>query len=359
MLNPNNSLQPSIAVIIPVYNCEQYLETAVSSVLNQPYSHIRIIIVDDGSTDGSPRLCNQLQETSPERIHVIHQANAGVSAARNRAIQYVIDKNVGGYIAFLDADDCYAPEFFDEKIIALLAKGYDLVGFQGCTANESLTVRSRTSPMQTGVFGGGTDAIWIHDEHFGSMLYSAKLLKEYGIRFPSCKHTEDRIFHTQCLFLADTCYLEEKLLYYYRIRSSSVTHTRKYGIPHFVPIIDAWIESDKAMAPYANDARGTLNEGHTLAWIFTMDMIDEHLMMLRKKSEIQEFFRQRPEYRDYLRAPLGGAARQARFERMVNHPKSYVLRQRLKGVIIYIARFVSRFKPIRSLREHFRYSIPL
>lgn len=113
------------------------------------------------------------------------------------------------------------------------------------------------------------------------------------------------------------------------------------------------------MAPYANDVRGTMNEGHTLARIFTMDMIDEHLMMWRKKSEIQEFFRQRPEYLDYLRAPLGGAMRQARYESMINHPKHYVLRQRVKGGIMYIARLANHFKPIRHLRDHFRYSIPL
>lgn len=155
MLNSNSPLQPSIAVIIPVYNCEQYLETAVSSVLNQPYSRIRIIIVDDGSTDGSPQLCDRLEETFPDRIHVIHQTNAGVSAARNAAMAYVFSQNSDSYLTFLDADDCWVPNFFDEHIISLLNHGYSLVGFQGCTTNEALTVRSRTSLMRTGVFEGG------------------------------------------------------------------------------------------------------------------------------------------------------------------------------------------------------------
>ena len=85
------SKQIGITVIIPVYNCKEYLEGAVTSVLNQPYKNISVVLVDDGSIDGSGQLCDELADTS-DRITVLHQENAGVSAARNAGIEFALSK---------------------------------------------------------------------------------------------------------------------------------------------------------------------------------------------------------------------------------------------------------------------------
>ncbi len=79
-----------IHVIIPVYNAIKYLRAAVDSVLDQPYKGINIILVDDGSTDGSGALCDMLAAES-NRVSVIHQENTGVSAARNAGIEAVLE----------------------------------------------------------------------------------------------------------------------------------------------------------------------------------------------------------------------------------------------------------------------------
>ncbi len=89
-----------ISVIIPVYNVKPYLERCVNSVLRQTYKDLEIILVDDGSTDGSGELCDTIAN-SDYRIHVIHQKNQGLSGARNTGIK----KSTGEYIAFLDSDD--------------------------------------------------------------------------------------------------------------------------------------------------------------------------------------------------------------------------------------------------------------
>ena len=89
-----------VSVVIPVYNVESYLYRCVQSVLRQTYSDLEIILVDDGSTDGSGELCNQLALTD-KRIRVIHQQNQGLSGARNTGIQLA----TGDHIAFLDSDD--------------------------------------------------------------------------------------------------------------------------------------------------------------------------------------------------------------------------------------------------------------
>ena len=97
-----------ISVIIPVYNVEKYLEECVLSVINQTYSNLEIILVDDGSTDGSGLLCDQYKDRD-SRIKVIHKKNGGLSDARNVALEICN----GQYISFVDSDD-YVSEAFIE-----------------------------------------------------------------------------------------------------------------------------------------------------------------------------------------------------------------------------------------------------
>lgn len=212
------SKQIGITVIIPVYNCKEYLEGAVTSVLNQPYKNISVVLVDDGSIDGSGQLCDELADTS-DRITVLHQENAGVSAARNAGIEFALSKACcNGYIAFLDADDEWINSFFDADTEKLLQKGYDLIGFQSCNCDARLRPYDIPREMQSGLHSGGQASVWLHaDNHFAAMLYSDRFLKEYEIRFfKELKYSEDKIFSMQCMYLADTIYLENRLLYRYR-----------------------------------------------------------------------------------------------------------------------------------------------
>lgn len=89
-----------ISVIVPVYNTERYLEECVQSILNQTYSEIEVILVDDGSTDGSGEICDRFA-AKDQRVKVIHQKNSGLSGARNSGL----DVCSGLYITFVDADD--------------------------------------------------------------------------------------------------------------------------------------------------------------------------------------------------------------------------------------------------------------
>lgn len=116
-------------IVVPVYNAKKYLQTAVDSVLKQPNEDIEVVLVDDGSTDGSGDLCNAIAEKY-RRVYSIHQENAGVSAARNAGIEYALSSALSDdYIAFLDADDAWTASFFDERTIQLLQQKHDLIGF--------------------------------------------------------------------------------------------------------------------------------------------------------------------------------------------------------------------------------------
>lgn len=97
-----------ISVIVPVYNVEAYVERSLKSIQNQSYKDLEIIIVDDGSTDRSGEMCDEIAK-SDKRMKVIHQKNAGTSAARNRALQDA----TGEYISFVDSDDYIAENYFE------------------------------------------------------------------------------------------------------------------------------------------------------------------------------------------------------------------------------------------------------
>lgn len=100
---------PLISVIVPVYRVEEYLERCVKSILSQTYKNLEVILVDDGSPDQCPAICDACAEKDA-RVKVIHQENKGLSGARNAGI----DAASGEYLAFVDSDDYVSPHFIEE-----------------------------------------------------------------------------------------------------------------------------------------------------------------------------------------------------------------------------------------------------
>ena len=105
-------MNPLVSVIIPAYNCERFLRDAVKSVLDQKYSPLEIIIVDDGSTDGTANVAKSFTET----VRYLHQTNQGPAAARNRGIEHA----QGSLIAFADADDLWPANKLDQQLPYLI-----------------------------------------------------------------------------------------------------------------------------------------------------------------------------------------------------------------------------------------------
>lgn len=101
--------QPLISVVVPVYKSEPYLKTCVDSILGQTYANLEVILVDDGSPDNCPAICDAYAQKDP-RVTVIHKANRGVSSARNAALEILR----GDYVAFVDSDDYVDGDFFLE-----------------------------------------------------------------------------------------------------------------------------------------------------------------------------------------------------------------------------------------------------
>ena len=113
--------EPLISAIVPVYNAMAFLDQCLESIVNQTYNHLEIIVVDDGSTDGSGEMCDRWAARD-ERIRVIHQPNGGHSAARNTAL----DNMSGELVMMVDSDDVLHPEFAERLLGILLSHDADI-----------------------------------------------------------------------------------------------------------------------------------------------------------------------------------------------------------------------------------------
>ncbi len=123
---------PLVSVVLPIYNVETYLHRSVASVICQTYSNLEILLIDDGSPDNCPQMCDELAATD-SRIHVIHKKNAGLGMARNTGIEHA----TGTYICFLDSDDYIAPDAIEKCIKCLTTTNADVVQYGYYNVNRA------------------------------------------------------------------------------------------------------------------------------------------------------------------------------------------------------------------------------
>lgn len=223
-----------VSIIIPVYNTEQYVEACITSVMNQTYKEIEIIVVDDGSTDCSYDICTRLAEKD-DRIIIMQQENQGVVKARNTGIAHA----TGKYIGFVDSDDWLESDMY-EKLVEEI-KGYDLVttGYiKNYSQNDEGT--SYFDAIPEGEYVGNDDMEFI----WSNMLYwknssnqgikSSMWNKLFRTEIVSCFYDaldtsihfgEDAVFVYTYLLYCNAIKIIHKAYYHYNMRNDSVVHT--------------------------------------------------------------------------------------------------------------------------------------
>jgi glycosyltransferase involved in cell wall biosynthesis len=150
--------QPLVSVIVPAYNAQAYIHRALESAQSQTYANLEIIVVDDGSTDNTRSIVQEMAQQD-SRIKLLQQANAGVAAARNLAIEY----STGQYVAPLDADDLWFPEKI-EKQVRRMEEGGPAVGL---VYTSSVHIDENTEAVV------GADPLWcVEGRVFQAMIYT-------------------------------------------------------------------------------------------------------------------------------------------------------------------------------------------
>lgn len=212
-----------ISVIVPVYNVENYIRQCVDSILNQSYSNLEIILVDDGSTDNCPSICDEYANLD-SRVKVIHQINGGQSSARNLAL----DISRGEYISFVDSDDYLHPAMFDIILSNMRDSGSDI----GMCARFILTEKGcRESYFlpNSNIYDKASALKLILSDRIGSQpwdkIYRRKCFD--NIRFPEGRVYED-IGTTYLAFNQSNkfCYIHTPL-YYYRLNNQGTSLTER------------------------------------------------------------------------------------------------------------------------------------
>ena len=125
-------MPPKVSVIIPVYNIEAYLRECLESVCNQTLDSIQIIVVDDGSTDGSAAICREFADRFPEKVEYYYKENGGSASARNMGL----DHAVGDYVGFIDSDDWVEPDMYEKMYEKMVQYDCDIVFCRNFRSSE-------------------------------------------------------------------------------------------------------------------------------------------------------------------------------------------------------------------------------
>lgn len=219
----NKKKNPLVSVIIPVYNVEKYLDKCVQSVVDQTYKDLEIILVDDGSPDNSPQLCDDWAEKD-DRIVVIHKKNGGLSDARNHGL----DVSTGEYIAFVDSDD-YIERNMIETLVYLVLKDYSdlsmcsykLVDEEGKEINAKNCVVSETVQKKE-FYKRLTEPGWGYYVIACAKLYKKSLFN--NIKFPVGKINEDSFIMHWIIYECEKISVVDDKLYNYVQRADSIMH---------------------------------------------------------------------------------------------------------------------------------------
>lgn len=222
---------PKFSIIVPIYNIEKYIEKCVDSVLAQSFNDFELILVDDGSPDKCPRLCDEYAKRDT-RIKVIHKKNGGLSSARNAGL----DIACGDYCWMVDGDDCICTDAL-EKIIPFADDQNDIINvglvnfedgenadfsknrvrfnFTGCADKKtisSLATKACTSRLLT--------FVWRN-------LYRTEFLRKNNLRFEDgLSYAEDSAFNMGAFLLAEKIYFADIFVYAYCNRANSISKNR-------------------------------------------------------------------------------------------------------------------------------------
>lgn len=212
---------PIFSIIVPIYKVEQYLERCIDSLINQTEKNIEIILIDDGSPDCCPVLCDHYAERY-KNIIVVHKTNGGLSDARNEGIQ----RANGEYVMFVDSDD-YIDLEACERLLCFAKNGVDVIVTDGISEGKVVNLTHSgisNNKIYTGknflkesmIYGSIPMAAWLY-------VYRRDFLEANDLTFKRGIYHEDEEFTPRALLLAESVVYSAMSFYHYVIRENSIT----------------------------------------------------------------------------------------------------------------------------------------
>lgn len=222
-----------ISVIMPVYNVEKFIKQSIESVIKQTYTNLEIIIVDDGSTDSSGKICDKYSKKD-NRIKVIHKENGGLSSARNVGL----DNATGKYVMFIDSDDFFENNSCEVLYNEIKSKNADYV--IGNYIHTTYEGKKWDNPLfDLNIYNNFKLSITDYKKSFFVMnsvvwnkIFKREFIEQNKLRFVPGAFAEDAIFSTYCYVHTDKAYYINNIVYNYRQNQANVSIstncTKKY-----------------------------------------------------------------------------------------------------------------------------------
>ena len=221
-------MEELISVIVPIYKVEAYLERCIGSIVNQTYKNLEIILVDDGSPDSCPDICDAWKEKD-DRIKVIHKKNGGLSDARNAGMQIM----AGTYISYIDSDDWVANDMYEKMMYAIKKNDADICECQfektaGIVKSnkeqqtDKVTILKKEEALKAVVEEKINPVVW-------NKIYKREIVDQ--LYFEKGKYNEDEFWTYQAVERAEKIVQIEDVGYYYFFREDSIineTYLEKY-----------------------------------------------------------------------------------------------------------------------------------
>ena len=239
-------MNDKISIIIPVYNVEQYIRKCINSVITQSYANLEILLINDGSTDNSGKICDEYAQADP-RIRVFHQENGGLSCALNVGLRNF----TGDFLGFVDSDDWIEPEMYHELREAINGVDIAICSYYKDTASGSEAIRNAKKikehvikpesmllyPLMRDDYMGFCGYVW-------NKLYSASIIRKSELFFDeNIKYAMDVLFFetlvskTKC-----TGTYVDKPLHHYLQRSGAITKSESYDIKTDILLVYKQVE---------------------------------------------------------------------------------------------------------------------
>ncbi len=223
---------PKFSIIVPVYNVEKYLPRCINSILSQSYKDFEVIIINDGSTDSSPEICDSFAKED-SRVIVVHKKNEGLSSARNTGLSFVS----GDFVWFIDSDDCIHQKSL-ETICKYTSIDADIINIGGTSYEDGDEPNFDIEHWRFDLFSGFADKKTVCSlaKHSCSTrlltyvwrnIYRTSFLQENELLFEkNLCYAEDSPFNMEAYLKADGIYFAEEFLYAYCSRMNSISKSR-------------------------------------------------------------------------------------------------------------------------------------
>ena len=261
-------MDEKISVIVPVYNVEQYLERCVDSIINQTYKNLEIILVNDGSTDNSGQLCDELAKKD-DRIRVVHKKNGGLSDARNVGI----DEAEAELVGFIDSDDYIDEDMYEVLINNLKAANADLsmCGHYDVYNNvpESQVSDKKTWELSTQEAIKMVMEAKILSVTAVNKLYKKSLFSE--LKFEIGKIAEDAFIMIKLLDKCNKIVATNEKKYYYVHRENSIT-TQKFSLK-FLNVIEAYEQNKEIIIKKYPELKEVAQMRMNWAYFYVLDRL--------------------------------------------------------------------------------------